>query len=117
MARLRSDPALTATTGQEVLSRTAAAIRRAENRLTELFHPPLPPPCLAEPMPRQAAESGAPPLYYPPARDGSRPGAYLVNCSAFDIRDFHSPVHDHGTLPLRVLTQVVRAWITSARPA
>ena len=35
---------------------------------------------------------------------------------AFDIRDFHSVVLDHGALPLPVLTQVVRAWITSASP-
>jgi uncharacterized protein (DUF885 family) len=103
MARMRSDPALTATTGQEVLSRTAAAIRRAENRLTEIFHPPLPPPCLAEPMPQQVAESGAPPMYYPPARDGSRPGAYLVNCSkpgaagawALEATAFHEAVPGH----------------------
>jgi uncharacterized protein (DUF885 family) len=103
MARLRSDPSLTDATGQDVLSRTAAAIRRAENRLTEMFRPPLPPPCLAEPMPRQVAESGAPPLYYPPARDGSRPGAYLVNCSnpgaagawALEATAFHEAVPGH----------------------
>ena len=36
--------------------------------------------------------------------------------TAFDIRDFHSAVLDHGALPLPVLAQVMRAWITSASP-
>jgi uncharacterized protein (DUF885 family) len=103
MTRLRGEPSLTAATGQDVLSRAAAAIGRAENRLPEMFHPPLPPPCRAEPMPPAVADSGAPPMYYPPARDGSRPGAYLVNCSnpgaagawALEATAFHEAVPGH----------------------
>ncbi len=34
--------------------------------------------------------------------------------AAWDIRDFHAAVLDHGTLPLPVLSQVVEAWVTSA---
>jgi uncharacterized protein (DUF885 family) len=34
--------------------------------------------------------------------------------AAWDIRDFHAAVLDHGSLPLRVLSQVVDAWVTSA---
>ena len=102
MARLRSDPSLTAAQ-QDVMSRAAAAISRAENRLTEMFHPPLPPPCRVELMPPQVAESGAPPMYSPPARDGSRPGAYLVNCSnpgaagawALEATAFHEALPGH----------------------
>ena len=32
---------------------------------------------------------------------------------AFDVRDFHSAVLDHGFLPLAVLGQVVDEWVTS----
>jgi uncharacterized protein (DUF885 family) len=34
--------------------------------------------------------------------------------AAFDIRDFHSAVLDHGSLPLAVLRQVVENWTASA---
>jgi uncharacterized protein (DUF885 family) len=37
--------------------------------------------------------------------------------AAFDLRDFHGAVLDHGSLPLPVLTQVVQAWVTSAAGA
>jgi uncharacterized protein (DUF885 family) len=30
--------------------------------------------------------------------------------AAFDIRDFHSAILDHGSLPLAVLRQVVAEW-------
>ena len=34
--------------------------------------------------------------------------------AAFDIRDFHSAILDHGSLPLAVLGQVVEEWAASA---
>jgi uncharacterized protein (DUF885 family) len=37
--------------------------------------------------------------------------------AAYDIRDFHSAVLDHGSLPLPVLAQVVEEWIASASAA
>jgi uncharacterized protein (DUF885 family) len=37
--------------------------------------------------------------------------------AAFDIRDFHSAVLDHGSLPLPVLGQVVADWTASAAAA
>ena len=37
--------------------------------------------------------------------------------AAFDIRDFHSAVLDHGSLPLPVLGQVVADWAASAAAA
>jgi uncharacterized protein (DUF885 family) len=33
--------------------------------------------------------------------------------AAWDIRDFHSAVLDHGSLPLTVLGQVVAEWVTA----
>jgi uncharacterized protein (DUF885 family) len=79
LARLRQDPALQATDGRGAMAAAAAAIARAEARLGDIFDPPLPPPCTIAAMPQYLAASGAPPLYSPPTRDGSRPGAYLFN--------------------------------------
>jgi uncharacterized protein (DUF885 family) len=79
LARLRQDPSLGAGAGADAMAASAAAIARAEDRLAEMFHPPLPPPCTIEAMPQQLAAAGTPPMYSPPARDGSRPGAYLFN--------------------------------------
>jgi uncharacterized protein (DUF885 family) len=37
--------------------------------------------------------------------------------AAYDIRDFHSAVLDHGTLPLTVLGKVVEEWVTARQSA
>jgi uncharacterized protein (DUF885 family) len=79
LTRLRQDPSLQPAASGDPMAAAAAAIARAEERLAELFHPPLPPPCTVAAMPQQLAASGAPPMYAPPARDGSRAGAYLFN--------------------------------------
>jgi uncharacterized protein (DUF885 family) len=79
MQRLRQDPLLQAAASGDPMAAAVAAIERAEQRLAELFHPPLPPPCTVVAMPQQLAASGAPPMYSPPAHDGSRAGAYLFN--------------------------------------
>jgi len=79
MVRFRKDPEMTAPDGAAAMARAAAAIARAEERLPDMFRPPLPPPCAVDPMPPHMAEFGAPPYYSPGARDGSRPGAYLFN--------------------------------------
>jgi uncharacterized protein (DUF885 family) len=103
MARLRDDPSLTATAGDDPMARARAAIARAEQRLADMFHPPLPPPCAVEAMPATVAASGSPPMYSPPARDGSRPGAYLFNTAypgpatswAAEATAFHEGVPGH----------------------
>jgi uncharacterized protein (DUF885 family) len=79
MARLRQDPSLQTASANDPMAGAAAAVARAEARLAELFHPPLPQPCTVVAMPQHMAASGTPPMYSPPARDGSRPGAYLFN--------------------------------------
>jgi uncharacterized protein (DUF885 family) len=79
LARLRQDPSLGAGDGADAMAASAAAIARAEERLADMFHPPLPSPCTIEAMPEQLAAAGTPPMYSPPARDGSRAGAYLFN--------------------------------------
>ncbi len=115
MARLRDDPFAAGPggpsggsdggteAGRDAMARAAAAIARAEERAAELFHPPLPPACTIKPMPRHLAESGMPPLYSPPARDGTRAGAYLFNRAhpgpaggwALESAAFHEGVPGH----------------------
>ena len=103
MARLRGDVSLAAPAGGAAMTRAAAAIARAQERLPDIFRPPVPPPCAVEPMPPHMAEFGAPPYYSPPARDGSRPGAYLFNSVhpgaagswALEATAFHEAVPGH----------------------
>jgi uncharacterized protein (DUF885 family) len=103
LARLREDPALQTTDGRDAMAAAAAAIARAEARLGDIFHPPLPPPCTIAAMPAHLAASGAPPVYSPPARDGSRSGAYLFNhlkpgaagSWALEAITFHEAVPGH----------------------
>jgi len=102
MARLRESTQPSAG-GDDAMSRAAAAVGRAQERLGELFHYPMPPPCAVEAMPQHMAEFGAPPYYSPPARDGSRPGAYLFNnvqpgqagSWALEATAFHEAVPGH----------------------
>jgi uncharacterized protein (DUF885 family) len=109
MVRFRKDPALTAPDGA-AMARAAAAIARAEERLPDMFRSPLPPPCAVEPMPPHMARFGAPPYYSPPARDGSRPGAYLFNdvqpgqagSWALEATAFHEGVPGHHAQFARV---------------
>jgi uncharacterized protein (DUF885 family) len=103
MARLRGDVSLAAPAGGAAMTRAAAAIARAQERLPDMFRSPMPPPCAVEPMPPHMAEFGAPPYYSPPARDGSRPGAYLFNSVhpgaagswALEATAFHEAVPGH----------------------
>jgi uncharacterized protein (DUF885 family) len=78
LARLREDPSPQAA-GRDAMARAAAAIARAEEQMADMFRPPLPPACTIEAMPPHMAASGTAPMYSPPARDGSRAGAYLFN--------------------------------------
>ena len=103
MTRFREDvsPAARADTGP--MARAAAAIARAQEALPDMFRAPLPPACAVEPMPAHMAEFGAPPYYSPPARDGSRPGAYLFNNAqpgqagswALEATAFHEGIPGH----------------------
>jgi len=85
------------------MARAAVAVSRAQQRLADMFRAPMPPPCAVEPMPPHMAEFGAPPYYSPPARDGSRPGAYLFNnihpgqagSWALEATTFHEAVPGH----------------------
>lgn len=103
MARLRDDVTLAGRNGTDAMTRAAKAIARAQERLPEMFHSPMPPPCAVEPMPPHMAEFGAPPYYSPATPDGSRPGAYLFNSAhpgpagswALEATAFHEAVPGH----------------------
>jgi uncharacterized protein (DUF885 family) len=102
MTRLRGEATAEAE-GAEAMARAAAAVSRAQERLADMFRPPMPPACAIEPMPPHMAEYGAPPYYSPPARDGSRPGAYLFNnihpgqagSWALEATTFHETIPGH----------------------
>jgi uncharacterized protein (DUF885 family) len=80
-----------------------AAIRRAEARASEVFSPPLPPPCQVAPMPSVVASSGMAPHYTPPRLDGGRPGTFWFNLerstagTGWDLEGvaFHEAVPGH----------------------
>ncbi len=100
--RLRHDPVF-AVAPPDAMARAAATIERAEERMAEIFRPPLPEACTVQPMPDHMARSGAPPMYLPPARDASRPGVFLFNQSdpgaagswAREAAVFHEAVPGH----------------------
>jgi uncharacterized protein (DUF885 family) len=100
MTRLRRDATAEA---DGAMARAAAAVSHAQERLADMFRPPMPPACAIEPMPPHMAEYGAPPYYSPPARDGSRPGAYLFNnvhpgqagSWALEATTFHETIPGH----------------------
>jgi uncharacterized protein (DUF885 family) len=102
MARLRAHTTQAATE-DDPMARAVSTVARVQDRLAEVFRPPLPPPCSIEPMPPHMADFGAPPMYMPPARDGSRSGVYLFNRTdpgqagswALEATAFHEAVPGH----------------------
>ncbi|HEY2579653.1 MAG TPA: DUF885 domain-containing protein [Streptosporangiaceae bacterium] len=103
MARLRDEVSRPESDGSDAMTRAAQAVARAQERVTEMFHAPLPTRCVIEPMPPHMAAFGAPPFYSPPARDGSQPGTYLFNSVqpgqagswALEATAFHEAVPGH----------------------
>ncbi|HEX4831217.1 MAG TPA: DUF885 domain-containing protein [Trebonia sp.] len=87
----------------ESVRRAVAAVRRAEERMAEMFPAPLPPPCAVTPMPPAVAMAGAAPHYTPPRLDGGRPGTYWFNTMRptagtgwdVDVVAFHEAVPGH----------------------
>lgn len=77
--RLRTDPGLRYTDGDEMLAQARAAVERAWVAAPGWFGHRPSTECVVEPVPAAAAP-GAPPAYYlPGAIDGSRTGTYFLN--------------------------------------
>ncbi|WP_410672574.1 DUF885 domain-containing protein [Amycolatopsis sp. cmx-4-68] len=88
--RLRTDPELRWTSGEELLDTARTAVARATAEAPKWFGHVPSQPCRVEAVPEESAP-GAPPAYYlRPAADGSRPGIYFANTYEATERFRHS---------------------------
>ena len=74
--RLRDDPALHHTSGAEIVSASKTALAKASAAMGDWFGILPKAGCEVE-----ETKSGAIAFYFPPARDGSRPGVFFMNTS------------------------------------
>ena len=77
--RLRSDPALRYTTGNEIMADAAEALDRAKAAMGDWFGRLPSADCAIVAVPDYLAADAPAAYYFPPAGDGSRPGTYYVN--------------------------------------
>jgi len=103
LRRLRDDPDLRFRTGEEIVATVTDALRRAEAALPGWFRDYHIAPCAVRVMDAAEAENSVPGYYNPPAADGSRPGAHVVNLYApqrrpryeYEALAFHESVPGH----------------------
>jgi uncharacterized protein (DUF885 family) len=103
LRRLRDDPDLRFRTGEEIVATVTDALRRAEAALPGWFRDYHIAPCTVRVMDAAEAENSVPGYYNPPAADGSRPGAHVVNLYApqrrpryeYEALAFHESVPGH----------------------
>jgi uncharacterized protein (DUF885 family) len=77
--RLREDPALRFETSAQIVDTVTGALRRAEEVLPDWFRGYDLAPCIVREMEAAEAENSVLGYYQPPAGDGSRPGAHVIN--------------------------------------
>ena len=77
--RLRSDPALRYTNGDEIMDDARRYLAAATAVMGDWFGRLPATPCQITPIPAAVAEDMPMAYYFPPADDGSRPGMYFVN--------------------------------------
>jgi uncharacterized protein (DUF885 family) len=75
-ARLRNDPALHHTNGADIVSASKTALAKATAAMGDWFGTVPKAGCDVEEV-----QSGAIAFYFPPAKDGSRPGVFFMNTS------------------------------------
>jgi uncharacterized protein (DUF885 family) len=100
---LRDDPALRFTDAAQIVATVDDALRRAEQALPDWFRPYDIAPCVVREMNPVEAEGSVLGYYQPPAADGSRPGAHVVNTHQPQLRPrfeyetlaFHESVPGH----------------------
>ncbi|WP_432842191.1 DUF885 domain-containing protein [Dactylosporangium sp. CA-092794] len=103
LVRLREDPALRFGTAKEIVDTVTDALRRAEAAVPDWFAGYDIAPCVVREMDPAEAENAVLGYYLPPAGDGSRPGAHVVNTHRPDLRSrfeyealaFHETVPGH----------------------
>lgn len=79
--RLREDPSLCYSSGEEMLRDVREALRRAEDAVPDWFGRRHRAPCEVAPMNAAEADTSVLGYYQPPAGDGSRPGRCWLNTS------------------------------------
>ena len=100
--RLREDPDLRWSTGEEMVAAAEAAVRRAEAAAPGWFSSVPAVACRVRPYP-PATPASTPPAYRHGSLDGSRPGTYYVNIAApgeavrhkMEVSSFHEAVPGH----------------------
>lgn len=103
LRRLRSDPALHFTTGEEIVEVAVASLERANAAVPDWFNLIPRAACEVMPMGAHEEEHSTIAYYRDPAADGSRPGRYHVNRSHPETRPryeaealaFHESVPGH----------------------
>ncbi len=99
--RLRHDHALRFGSAKQIVDAVTAALRRAEAALPEQFHPYDIAACVVREMDPTEAENSVLGYYQPPAADGSRPGAHVVNTCQPQLRPRfeYEPLAFHESVP------------------
>jgi uncharacterized protein (DUF885 family) len=87
--RLRRDPALHYATGDEIMADSRRALDAAAAAMGNWFGRLPQAPCAIEAVPDFLAADAPAAYYFPPAADGSRPGAYYVNLGQPTTRARH----------------------------
>ncbi|WP_433262313.1 DUF885 domain-containing protein [Actinosynnema sp. CS-041913] len=103
LRRLRDDEELRFDSADEIVACAVAVLERAESALPQWFHPYRIAPCVVDPMHPAEAEGSVLAYYRPPAVDGSRPGAHVVNTHLprsrarfeYEALSFHESVPGH----------------------
>jgi uncharacterized protein (DUF885 family) len=103
IARLRDDLSLRFTAEAHIVDTVTRALRRAEDALPDWFYPYQIAACVVREMDPSEAVNSVLGYYLPPAADGSRPGAHVVNTLHPQLRTrfeyealaFHESVPGH----------------------
>ena len=103
LRRLRSDPELHFTSGEEIVEVASSCLARASAATPDWFHLLPDAPCEVVPMAAHEEEHSTIAYYRDPATDGTRPGQYFVNRSHPETRPryeaealaFHEAVPGH----------------------
>jgi uncharacterized protein (DUF885 family) len=90
LTRLRTDPGLRWTSGEELLAAARTAVERAEQAAPRWFGKLPAQRCVVEAVPADEAPGSAGAYYVPGAMDGTRPGIYFANTHRAHERDRHS---------------------------
>lgn len=112
--RLRTDPALRYSSGEEIMADAAAALDRAKAAMGHWFGRLPVADCDIVAVPDYLAADAPAAYYFPPAGDGSRPGTYYVNTHAPEekSRTEAESIGYHEAIPGHHLQLAIAAELT-----